>query len=110
MPILLGALNVPLTQDPNLGPDSYPYPWIEVIQEEIFHLEERGLDAQEFNADGEEDDGHYIFVITSESEGGLVSAAYHLATLPGVPMGAFLRVTDDESGPFFGGRIVPITQ
>ncbi|WP_328470984.1 hypothetical protein OHA21_06060 [Actinoplanes sp. NBC_00393] len=99
-------IHVPLTPAENLAPAAYPFPWIDQIEEFLVELEEDG--AVEVYDDGEEYGDVYIFFITGTDQAGLLSAASRVATLDGVPAGAFAMVTDDEAAEFGLGRRVDL--
>ncbi|MEV6810546.1 hypothetical protein [Micromonospora sp. NPDC051296] len=56
--------------------------------------------------DGEEFRGSYVFFITGATEASLLAAASRVATLDGVPAGAFAMVTDDKAPEFGAGQQV----
>ncbi|WP_244945492.1 hypothetical protein [Couchioplanes caeruleus] len=101
-------IHVPLEPAPGVGPDEYPYPWIDDVQDIVTELDEAADGAEEFD-DGEEWGEHYVFFITGPDVQTLLAVASRLATLPRVPPGAFATITDDQAGEVWGaGPRVPL--
>ncbi|BCB89295.1 hypothetical protein [Phytohabitans suffuscus] len=99
-------IHIPLVPAPNLVPGSYPFPWIDRVDDFLVELEDAG-EAEVYD-DGEEYGDVYIFFISGASEAGLLDAASRVATLSGVPAGAFAMVTTDEAPDFGRGRRVDL--
>ncbi|GIF68447.1 hypothetical protein Ais01nite_64820 [Asanoa ishikariensis] len=99
-------IHVPLTPAPALPEGAYLFPWIDQIEDFLADLEDGA--AVEIYDDGEEHGDVYIFFITGESEAALLAVASRVATLDGVPVGAFAMVTDEEAPQFGMGRRVDL--
>ncbi|WP_084965966.1 hypothetical protein [Thermoactinospora rubra] len=99
-------IHVPLRETPDRSETSYPFPWIDAIEEFLTEAEEQGL-AEVFD-DGEEFGDVYVFSITGAGEDRLLEIASRAAALDGVPGGAFAMVTDDEAEEFGLGRRVDL--
>ncbi|MFK0104431.1 hypothetical protein [Streptomyces sp. NPDC091217] len=99
-------IHVPLL--PASGPPdgSYPFPWIDDVEDFLLDLEERG-DVEVFD-EGEDDGDVYVFIVTGAGEEELLAVASRVAMLPGVPTGAVAVVSDDEAEEFGLGRRVPL--
>ncbi|MEU5941163.1 hypothetical protein ABZ807_18660 [Micromonospora sp. NPDC047548] len=95
-------IHVPLAPAPDIAPDIYPFPWIDQVEDFLAELEDEG--TIEVYDDGEEHGDVYIFFITGANEASLLAAASRVATLSGVPAGAFAMVTDDRAPEFGMGR------
>jgi hypothetical protein len=104
---LVVELHVPLTPTSGLGEDEYPFPWIDEIMEEILALDEDG-DAWMFD-DGEEDKGEYVFFIAAKTEGAGLAVVARLATMPGLPTGAYAMVSSSDAAAFGLGRRVELS-
>ncbi|MGW7360829.1 hypothetical protein ACWGI0_30450 [Streptomyces sp. NPDC054802] len=102
-------VHVPLPPMPGLPDGSHPFPWIEEVEDLLSDLEDQG-EVEVFD-DGEEAEDVYVFFLTGASEEALLAAASRVATLPGVPAGAFAVVSDDEAEEFGQGRrvILPLS-
>ncbi|WP_433833057.1 hypothetical protein ACQP2E_17815 [Actinoplanes sp. CA-015351] len=102
---IMVEIHVPLTPAPG-GPQ---FRWIDTIEDFLIELEDEG--AAESYDDGEEFGDHYVFFINGGTEQALLAAASRVATLDGVPAGAFAVVTDDEADEMGAGRRVslPVT-
>lgn len=85
-------IHVPLLPTPGLPNGSYPFPWIEEIEDFLSDLEDQG-DVEVFD-EGEEDEDVYVFFVTGAGEGDLLAVASRVATLPGVPAGAVAVVSN----------------
>ena len=83
MPTMVVEIHVPLLPTPNLPDGSYPFPWIDEVED--FLSEDQG-DVEVFD-EGEEDGDVYVFSIAGASQGDLLAVASRVATLPGVPAG-----------------------
>jgi hypothetical protein len=99
-------IHIPLVPAEGLAPGSYPFPWIEQVEDFLSELEDEG--TAEVYDDGEEHGDVYVFFITGADEAALLAAASRVATLSGVPAGAFAMVTDDEAPEFGMGRRVDL--
>jgi hypothetical protein len=97
-------IHVPLTPAVGLAPGEYPLPWIDRIEDFLIDLEDEG--AVEVYDDGETFGDFYVFFITGGDEDALLAAASRVATLDGVPDGAFAMVTTDDAPEFGMGRRV----
>ncbi|RPE45750.1 hypothetical protein EDD90_9043 [Streptomyces sp. Ag109_O5-1] len=106
MPTMVVEIHVPLLPASGLPDGSYPFPWIEDVEDFLFALEERG-DVEIFD-EGEDDDDIYVFIVTGAGEEELLAVASRVATLPGVPTGAVAVVSDDEAEEFGLGRWVSL--
>ncbi|MGY3204723.1 hypothetical protein [Streptomyces sp. TE5632] len=106
VPTMVVEIHVPLLPTPELPEGAYPFPWIEEIEDFLSDLEDRG-DVEVFD-DGEEDEDAYVFFVAGAGEQELLAAASRVATLPGVPAGAFAVVSDDEAEEFGLGRHVAL--
>ncbi|MGW5969622.1 hypothetical protein [Streptomyces sp. NPDC055186] len=102
MPTMVVEIHVPLLPAPDLPEGAYPFPWIEEIEDFLCDLEDRS-DVEVFD-DGEQHEDAYVFFVTGAGEQELLAAASQVATLPGVPAGAFAVVSDDEAEEFGLGR------
>jgi hypothetical protein len=80
--------------------------WIDRVEEHLVGAEGRG--ELEVYDDGEEFGDVYVFFVTGASEDDLLSAAAEVATLPGVPPGAFAHVSDVDAGQFGLGRRIEL--
>ncbi|MEU5910253.1 hypothetical protein [Micromonospora sp. NPDC047527] len=99
-------IHIPLTAAPDGAPGAYAYPWIGRVEDFLVELEDEG--AVEVYDDGEEHGDAYIFFISGADEAGLLAAASRVATLDGVPTGAFAMVTDEAAPEFGMGRRVAL--
>ncbi|MBB2948956.1 hypothetical protein FB565_008742 [Actinoplanes lutulentus] len=99
---IIVEIHVPLTPTPG-GPQ---FPWIETVEDFLVELEDEG--AAESYDEGEEFGDNYVFFITGGTEKALLAAASRVATLDGVPPGAFALVTDDEADEMGVGRRVDL--
>ncbi|PMR58839.1 hypothetical protein C1A38_22355 [Verrucosispora sp. ts21] len=95
-------IHVPLVPTPGLDPDAYAFPWIDQVEDFLVDVEDEG--TIEVYDDGEQLGDVYVFFITAASEASLLTAASRVATLDGVPAGAFAIVTDDGSSKLSGVR------
>lgn len=80
--------------------------WIDRVEAHLVGAEERG--ELEVYDDGEEYGDVYVFFVTGASEDDLLAAAAEVATLPGVPPGAFAHVSDVDAGEFGLGRRIEL--
>ncbi|MFD7156539.1 hypothetical protein ACFV9C_18210 [Kribbella sp. NPDC059898] len=80
--------------------------WIDVIED--FLNDEASDGSFVVFDDGEELGDVYVFFVAGPSEEILLSAAREVASLPGVPAGAFAVVTDDKSECIGTGRHVAL--
>mgnify|MGYP007010097149 FL=1 len=106
MPTMVVEIHVPLLPTPGLPDGSYPFPWIEEIEDFLSDLEDKG-DVDVFD-EGEEDGDVYVFFVTGADEGDLLAVASRVATLSGVPAGAVAVVSNDEAKEFGLGRRVTL--
>ncbi|MEU6526481.1 hypothetical protein ABZ892_27535 [Streptomyces sp. NPDC046924] len=106
MPTMVVEIHVPLLPTPDLPEDAYPFPWIEEVEDFLCNLEDRS-DVEVFD-DGEQHEDAYVFFLTGAGEQELLAAASRVATLPGVPAGAFAVVSDDEAEEFGLGRRIAL--
>lgn len=106
VPTMIVEIHVPLSPSPNVPEGTYPHPWIEQVEDFLAACEEEGGVAV-FD-DGEEDAEAYIFFVTGAGEEDLLAVASRVATLPGMPTGAFAVVSDDEAEEFGRGRRVTL--
>lgn len=67
VPTMVVEIHVPLLRMPDLPDGSYPFPWIEEIENFLSDLEDQG-DAEVFD-EGEEDGDVYVFFVTGAGEG-----------------------------------------
>lgn len=103
---LLIEIHVPLTPTPHLPPGAYPLPWIEQIEDFLVELEDEGT-AESYD-EGTSFGDYFVFFLTGADEAGLLSAGSRVATLAGVPAGAFAIVTDTEAPDMGTGRRVAL--
>jgi hypothetical protein len=101
-------IHVPLVAAEGLGPDDYPFPWIEAIEEGFLFRLEEGAGAGEVYDDGEELDGEYLFFVWNAPEDALIDLASQVAHLPGVPDGVYAVVTTTVSEEMGAGRRVDL--
>ncbi|MBE4737568.1 hypothetical protein HW845_22245 [Streptomyces sp. ND05-3B] len=106
MPTMVVEIHVPLLPTPDLSDGSYPFPWIEEVEDFLSDLEDQG-DVEVFD-EGEEDGDVYVFFVTGAGERDLLAVASRVATLPGVPAGAIAVVSNDEAEGFGLGRRVAL--
>ncbi|MCX5054666.1 MULTISPECIES: hypothetical protein [unclassified Streptomyces] len=99
-------IHVPLLPTPDLPDGSYPFPWIEEIEDFLSDLEDQG-DVEVFD-EGEEDGDVYVFFVTGTDERDLLAVASRVATLPGVPTRTIAVVGSDEAEEFGRGRRVAL--
>lgn len=97
-------IHVPLVSPADLPDDAYPFPWIRVVDDFLVGLEEQG--QIEVFDEGEEFGRAYAFFITAAALDHLLVVAGQVARLPGVPVGSFAVVTDDEAEEMGRGRRV----
>jgi hypothetical protein len=106
VPTTVVEIHVPLLPTPGLPDGSYPYPWIEEIEDFLSDLEDQG-EVEVFD-DGEEDGEVYVFLVTGAGEEELLAVASRVAALPGVPAGTSAVVSDDDAEEFGLGRRVTL--
>jgi hypothetical protein len=106
VPTMVVEIHVPMSPTPNVPDGAYPYPWIEEVEDFLADLEDQG-DVEVFD-DGEEYAEAYVFFVTGAGEEELLAVASRVATLPGVPAGAFAVVGDDEAEVLGPGRRVTL--
>lgn len=106
VPNTIVEIHVPLVAASGVTEDEYAFPWIDDVQDFLADLDEQG-GVQEYD-DGEEYGDVYVFFITGTREEALLAVASRVATLDGVPAGAFAMVTDDEAEEFGMGRRVDL--
>lgn len=105
VPTMVVEIHVPLLPTPGLPDDSYPFPWIEEVEDFLSDLEDQG-DVEVFD-EGEEDGDVYVFFITGAGEGDLLAVASRVAALPCIPAGTVAVVSSDEAEEFgLGPRVV----
>ncbi|SHN48071.1 hypothetical protein [Cryptosporangium aurantiacum] len=102
---LLVEIHVPLIE-PEDPPDGPAFPWIDVVDEFLWELEESG--ELEVYDDGEQDGDVYVFFVAGAGEDALLAAASRVVALDGVPAGAVAFVTDDRAEEFGLGRRVEL--
>ena len=100
-------IHVPLTPSEDVAPGAYPFPWIDDIEETLALGAEDG--DYELYDDGEELGDEYVFFLTGTRESVLLDVATAVATLPGVPEGAFAVVTDEDQQELGTGRRVELS-
>lgn len=101
---LIVEIHVPLTPNPGLQKNAYPYPWIDDVEEYLAELE--GSDGQEYDS-GEELGGEYLFFVTGAPEAKLIKLAKRVSKLKGVPAGVYVTV-NDSNGDMGDGRRVEL--
>lgn len=106
MPTMVVEIHVPLLPTPDLPDGSYPFPWIEEVEDFLSDLEDQG-DVEVFD-EGEENGDVYVFFITGASQGDLLVVASRVATLPGVAAGTIAVVSTNEAEEFGLGRRVAL--
>ncbi|MGY5061138.1 hypothetical protein ACWDFR_45115 [Streptomyces sp. 900105755] len=67
MPTVVVEIHVPLLPTPGLPDGSYPFPWIEEVEDFLSVLEDQG-DVEVFD-EGEEDGDVYVFFVSRAGEG-----------------------------------------
>lgn len=102
----LVEIHVPMLPTPDLPDDSSPYPWIDQVEDFLVDLEDEG--GIEVHDEGEEHGDAYVFFVTGAADEELLAVASRVATLPGVPAGAFAVVSDAEAEEFGRGRRVAL--
>ncbi|CAM5374663.1 putative protein OS=Streptomyces cyaneofuscatus OX=66883 GN=G3I52_05385 PE=4 SV=1 [Streptomyces cyaneofuscatus] len=102
----LVEIHVPLLPTPDLPDGSSPHAWIDQVEDFLVDLEDEG--GVEVHDEGEEYGDAYVFFVTGAAEEELLAVASRVATLPGVPAGAFAVVSDDEAEEFGQGRRVAL--
>ncbi|MDR6319321.1 hypothetical protein [Actinoplanes couchii] len=105
MPTLIVEVHVPLLA----APDG-TYPWIDTAEDFLAGLEQDTDGAEDYD-DGEQHGDVYLFFLTGTHLAPVLAAASHLATLDGIPPGAFAMITDDDAEEFGLGRRIelPVT-
>ena len=89
------------------GERGYAFAWIDEVEE---FLEDESSDGSfEIYDVGEDFVETYVFFISGASEELLLSVAARVASLPGIPSGAFAVVTDDQAEEFGAGRRIPLS-
>ncbi len=106
VPTMVVEIHVPLLPTPGLPDGSYPFPWIEEVEDFLSDLEDQG-DVEVFD-EGEEDGDVYVFFVTGAGEGDLLAVASRVATLPGVSAGTTAVISSDEAEDFGLGRHVAL--
>ncbi|WP_416976363.1 hypothetical protein [Streptomyces sp. T028] len=99
-------IHVPLSPAPDLAEGAYPFPWIDAVEDFLAVLEDEG-GAEVFD-EGVEDEDRYVFFVTGAEERTLLEVASRVATLPGVPTGAFAVVSDEPGEEIGRGRRVEL--
>ncbi|KAB2594375.1 hypothetical protein [Streptomyces arboris] len=99
-------IHIPMPPTPDLPDGSSPYPWIDRVEDFLVDLEDEG--GMEVHDEGEEGEDAYVFFVTGAADEELLAVASRVATLPGVPAGAFAVVSDDEAEEFGRGRRVAL--
>ncbi|MEU0377588.1 hypothetical protein ABZ093_09840 [Streptomyces cyaneofuscatus] len=89
MTATLVEIHVPLPPTPDLPDGSFPHAWIDQVEDFLVDLEDEG--GVEVHDEGEEYGDAYVFFVTGAAEEELLAVASRVATLPGVPAGAFVR-------------------
>jgi hypothetical protein len=95
-------IHVPLREAAGTAENSYPFPWIDLVEEFLAEQEAEVYD------DGEEYGEAYVFFITGAAEEDLLAVASRAAGLAGVPSGVFAMVTSDEAEELGLGRRVEL--
>jgi|SRR5690349_19332869 len=80
--------------------------WIEQVEDFLIGLEEPG--KVEVFDESEECGDDYVFFITGADEATLLAVASRMATLDGVPSGAFALITDEGADEICTGRRVSL--
>jgi hypothetical protein len=106
VPTMVVEIHVSLLPMPGLSDGSYPFPWIQEVEDFLSDLEDQG-DLEVFD-EGAENGDVYIFFLTGASEEDLLAVASRVATLPGIPAGTIAVVSDDEAEEFGLGRQVAL--
>ncbi|MEW5536831.1 hypothetical protein [Streptomyces cyaneofuscatus] len=106
MTATLVEIHVPLPPTPDPPDGSFPHAWIDQVEDFLVDLEDEG--GVEVHDEGEEYGDAYVFFVTGAAEEELLAVASRVATLPGVPAGAFAVVSDDEAEEFGQGRRVAL--
>ncbi|MEU2867018.1 hypothetical protein ACIQWL_41935 [Streptomyces mirabilis] len=99
-------IHVPLLPTPGLPDGSYPFPWIEEVEDFLSVLEDQG-DVEVFD-EGEEDGDVYVIFVTGAGEGDPLAVESRVATLPGISAGTIAVVSSDEAEDFGLGRHVTL--
>ncbi|MFC9646079.1 hypothetical protein ACFTZF_47690 [Streptomyces mirabilis] len=99
-------IHIPLLPTPGPPDGSYPFPWIEEVEDILSDLEDQG--GVEVFDEGEEDGDVYVFFVTGAGEGDLLAVASRVATLPGISAGTIAVVSSDEAEDFGLGRHVTL--
>lgn len=105
MPVMdtIVEIHVPLEEPSGTPGGSYPFPWIDRIEDFLADLEE----VEEYDV-GEEYEGAYVFFVTGAAEADLLAVASRVAALPDVPGGVFAVVTDEKTEEIGAGRRVEL--
>lgn len=96
-------IHIPLEEASGTPEGSYPFPWIDRVEDFLADLKE----AEEYDK-GEECDGAYVFFVTGAAEADLLAVASRVAALPGVPGGVFAVVTEEGAEEIGVGRRVEL--
>ncbi|MFD4576498.1 hypothetical protein ACFWNK_30225 [Streptomyces sp. NPDC058417] len=96
-------IHVPLREAAGTPEGSYPFPWIDQVEDFLAEQE-----AAEVYDDGEEYGEEYVFFITGAAEEDLLAVASRAAGLAGVPSGVFAMVTSEEAEEIGLGRRVEL--
>jgi hypothetical protein len=105
---LVVEIHVPLTPDPSVAEGEYPFPWIDIVMDYLFALED-GDSGASMHDDGEEWNGEYVFFIDGTTEEKLLEVAADIAKIPGVPLGVYATVSDSEPEDFGLGRRIDLS-
>jgi hypothetical protein len=91
MPVMdtIVEIHIPLEKPPGAPQGSYPFPWIDRVEDFLADMEV----GEEWDA-GEEREGVYVVFVTGAAEADLLAVAARVAALSGVPSGVFAMVTD----------------
>jgi hypothetical protein len=100
---IVAEIHVPLREAPDTPEGSYPFPWIDQVEDFLIEQEEA-----EVYDDGEEYDEAYVFFIARATEEDLLAMALRTAGLPGSPSGVFAMVTNDGADEIGLGRRVEL--
>ncbi|MBW6436951.1 hypothetical protein KZ829_24720 [Actinoplanes hulinensis] len=99
-------IHVPLTNGRDLSAGSYAFPWIDKIDEFLINLEDEG--QVEVYDESEEYGDTYVFFLTGAADPVLLFAASRVASLDGVPAGAFAMLTDENASEIGLGRRIEL--
>lgn len=104
--VTIVEIHVPMPPTPDPPDGSTPYPWIDRVEDFLVGLEDEG--GIEVHDEGEEHEDAYVFLVTGAADEELLAVASRVATLPGIPAGAFAVFSDDETEEFGQGRRIAL--